>query len=337
MLVGSGVIKSIASGANYNIFAGKNVLVTGATGMIGSFFAETLWEVCQLQGTSPKRLDLSGRENNSSNLSYLLSKKDVEFRKLDFRNESEFRDYHIIIHAASPASPKNFDKSTEIDFINYGCLPNMISTHVEKFFFISTGEVYGNVDKLGILESDHINIDPLLKRSVYPLAKSKGEEIGLKLCVEKNVDFLCARLFHTFGPGIRRHDGRSFADFLYSVADGKFPMLNSPGNDIRSFQATSNAAHAFMRILQFAESSETFNVGDPVSMSIREFATLVSEIGGLFGKLFYNFDADLGFEASPNHKLVPNIDRLRNLGWFSVETLEENIRRTLRWIISQNN
>jgi dTDP-glucose 4,6-dehydratase len=156
-----------------------------------------------------------------------------------------------------------------------------------------------------------------------------GEETSKELCSAVKSHVNIVRLFHTFGPGVRRNDGRSFADFLYSAADGKIPKLHSDGTALRTFLFSADAVNAILAILTRGINLETYNVGSDMPISILDFAKRVSSIAGLKDEVLFDSTLPKGHIQSPNKALIPDLKKISNLGWRIQTSLDDSIEKTL--------
>lgn len=237
--------------------------------------------------------------------------------------------FDLVVHAASPASPAYHTDALAVFDSNVRLTQQTLDS-VEAggvFVFISTGEVYGPNAKSGASERD--NVDPQLvgPRSFYPLAKLVGESIATSRPDVRSVVF---RTFHTFGPGLGRYDGRSFADFLWGAAIQKEVRLNSDGSSIRSYLHISDFSAAILKAVTDGRVSGILNVGSPDPVSVLDFAIRVSDISG--ARLVSSVPEFESHLPSPINALVPNVSKLEKLGWKRVRTFDDAIVDTLEWI-----
>lgn len=197
-------------------------------------------------------------------------------------------------------------------------------SEIRKIVFISSGEVYG---ALPPDEDQEIpNFDLSVKRNWYPAAKMAGE----KLLGEFPASIATSiRLFHTFGPGVKEDDGRSFADFLWAAARGKDIILKSNGLQERSYLYIPDAIEGIFRILEQVNNTEPiFNLGSEKKSTVLSLAEMVSQKTDT--NLRFEFTEE--FEHSPNHSLLPNTAKLKSLGWNANYDLSFAIDKTLQWI-----
>ncbi len=328
-------LELIVNKCNFSIFEQKKVLITGGTGMVGSYLAEAIIRGAEAQDVKITEMKITGktyapesvkRFSKYSNVNVSIDLLDDPIKNCSFQ---------IVFHLASPASPTQYKDYETLLHVNSDCLLNIIRGNTEKFIFVSTGEVYGN--RSGSLSEDNVGIfDAKSPRDWYPLAKLKGEEISTKLCADFKSELNIVRLFHTFGPGVRENDGRSFADFLHASAVGKYPKLYSDGSALRTFLFSADAIIAMLGVLERGENMKTYNIGSDTPISILDFARKVSEIAGLQGRVLIEPAFRKGLIESPNRVIIPDLSRINELGWKSRNSLDEAIRNTLNYIKSHS-
>jgi nucleoside-diphosphate-sugar epimerase len=194
--------------------------------------------------------------------------------------------------------------------------------------FLSTSEVYGSSMSLPIKEDQVGEIDIGISRSIYPTTKLQTELLIQDLSQTFGNRFNIFRVFHTFGPGMRHDDMRSFSSFLWSVSKGNVPRLRTSGTQIRSYLY---ALDFVVAILDYPISNSVINVGSPKPISVGRFAELACVLGGLDEGPIFEQSQEL-FLSSPNNFLVPDVVKLSNNGWSPTVDIESAITRTLAWM-----
>lgn len=321
--------------SRFNHFHGKRILITGGTGMIGSYLTEAIVRGCEIEGFKPSSIFITGNSSVPSRRIKFEKLKFVDVVKYNAQNRTinEGR-FDYVIHLASPASPKNFLNLESLKFINADCLDDLFQICTTKFIYMSSGEVYGN----SIIKSEETVLpkfdDFNVRRNWYPYSKIVGEQKCNELSASFKVDTAAVRLFHTFGPGIKAEDGRSFADFLYEVSYGKRPKLKSDGSDIRTFLYILDAIIAILLILEKSSNKSIYNVGGDSPLSILEFAKKISLIAGMGGETDRMLAVEKDYAPSPFYSAIPNISKISALGWEPKVNLDEAIKKTLEYIKS---
>jgi len=331
MLLTTAEVASVSRRISLEPLHNKRIAITGGTGMVGSYLVEALCRSFEIQGVEPLEIRIISGSMNFSSISHLRNYKYLIFHDQPLERVTKLNGFQILIHAASPASPTQYPSFESLSAINSGALSKLMSQDIEKTLFISSGEVYGSEAPNPIDEEYKGIIDAKIARSSYPLAKLEAEEVGSQVCSELGADFRIARLFHSFGPGMRENDGRSFADFLWRAAEGAKPVLRSPGSDIRTFLYLEDTIIALLIVLLHDQTLGAINVGSEVPFSILEFAKRVSWLSGNQGDLEFDFE-QTHYIHSANKVIVPKTSRLCELGWRQEIDLDAAIIKTLAWI-----
>ena len=314
---------------DWELLEGRKVLITGATGMVGSWLTTAILMGAQSGKISEIQVDALVHSGNITNLRAFRENKNLQLINSEKLFQNKSQDYDLVIHAASPASPQFFRNRDTLFNINVGFLQKLVeySKSIPEVIYFSTGEVYGagHTEKVSEVSDCRINLE--LERSMYPLAKLEAEKFLIKISTEENFKFSIFRLFHTFGPGMRIGDGRSFADFIWDGALHKKPRLYSLGTQIRSFLYLEDMVAA---VLGIKRDNSIMNLGSEFPVSIKEFASIVSEESGLSGELDYSKD-NSKFHASPNDLLLPDITLIKSKGWNQKIPVRTGISRSIEW------
>lgn len=298
--------------------------------MVGSYLLECLCFGFERLGISPKELRIFSGSLNYNHLSHLNFFNFLEFHREPLLTIPNMSGYDFLIHAASPASPTKYPNLENLLEINAKILHKLVSAGMQKALFISAGEVYGPNSPSPVREDFIGQIDPSHSRSAYPIAKLEAEKALVELGDKYSIKTNSVRLFHTFGPGVQRNDGRSFADFIWSVTDNRIPKLHSKGQDIRTFLDLRDTVVGLLTILEKGKDKERYNLGGKNPITILDFAKKVSLLSGLKGEIEI-IESKKSYIHSPNHTIYPSVSKLENLGWKQEIDLDEMIVRTLSW------
>lgn len=320
-------------------FAGTTVLVTGANGILPAYIVETL-------------LYLNERHNIPVRILGLVRSKDRAMRR--FSNQIRNKNLHLlvqdvcdpvevggpvdfIIHAAGQASPKYFGAdpvgTLKANIIGtYNLLELAREKRCKSFLYFSSGEVYGNVNHSPISETDYGYVDPMALRSCYAESKRMGETMCVSWFHQHGVPVRIVRPFHTYGPGMSLTDGRVFADFVANVVERQNIVLKSSGDAIRAFCYLADATVGFFTVLFKGVNAEAYNIGsDTCEISIRDLAEVMVNLFPEYGLcvVWENNKQPTGYLQSRVNKVVPDITKVRALGWAPVFSIEEGFRRTV--------
>ena len=313
--------------------SGMNILVTGASGLIGSCLVDLLMNAPQRDF----QVYAAGRDRQRLSFRFRKYSEDSSFHLLihdvaDPLNADLLFDY--VIHAAGYGAPFYFSNNpVEVmkaplfgvaHLLEYG-----MNHHLKRFLFVSSGEVYGTGPDRKKRENDYGIVDPLNIRSCYPSAKLAAETLAICYSVEFGVDVVIARPCHVFGPFFSERDDRVYAQFLRNALNGEDLELKSSGLQLRSWCYVVDCASALIQILLKGESGQAYNVADnQANCSIKELADMISEISGLRTKT-PSVSADNPNLASPLQATF-DTTRLESLGWRPLPgSLREKLMHTL--------
>lgn len=267
---------------------GCTILVTGATGLIGSMIVRSLIQfshishktlrVFALVRSIKKAQDVFGKLLDDGTLQLIVG--DINY-PLQLPNE-----IHYIIHGASTTSSAYFvQHPTQTIFTAIDGTRNILNLakekNVRKVVYLSSLEVYGIPchNSMYITERDYGYIDPLQVRSSYSESKRMAECICASFFKEHGVPVTIARLSQTFGAGVSYHDQRVFAEFARCAIEKRDIVLHTNGNTVRNYCYISDAVSAIFHLMLLGAPGEAYNVSNMHStISIRDMAQLVCDL-----------------------------------------------------------
>lgn len=311
-------------------------MITGATGMVGGYLARSLIESSSEYGMGPAKIILLGRQSPRwDSLLYQMEEHPlVEFHKADVAAlPNNIPKVDLCIHAASPSAPAIFQSDPVETFkTNVNGLQNLVEgpqfSSGSKFLLVSSGEIYGFQKDHHVSEEYLGSVSPTDPRSIYAESKRAAESLLIAYGNTFKFDATIARLFHTFGPGVRESDTRIFGSLLWNAAKGNPLNIRSDGTAVRSFLDLSDAVRGLIDVVNHGLSGSAYNIGSPVGIRIREFVELIQE-------LFPTNHPEIKFDTLPpidNYAVLPAVDKLSALGWSPSVPLHETITRTVGWI-----
>lgn len=309
-----------------------NILVTGATGLIGSTLVEAL-----LARKQHYNIYATGRneERAQRQLSHIWNDPRLHFLQYDVTSPLLADvDFHYIIHAASDASPAAFANTpVEVMKANFMGVCNLLDygRHhgLRRMLYVSSGEVYGEGDGRVFTEDYSGYVNPTKARSCYPQSKRASETLCASYAAEYGIETVIARPCHTYGPGFTPADNRVYAQFIRNVLQGNDIVMKSDGSQFRSWCYVADCASALLYILLKGMSGEAYNIADEQSnISIRQLAEMVAEIAHrkVVIELPSNVEA-AGFNVVT--KSVYDTTKLQALGWIIKGSMQEKMQRTI--------
>ena len=304
----------------------NTILITGAQGMLGHGLAVAIIALNNIETVNKFQIILSSRQWSDSSTKFWKNYKNYKLiNNEEIPNIKQQID--LVIHTASPSNITQIKSFEELEWANLGLLREILKLHPQKVVYISTGEVYGGGknDEESVLSG----FSKSRIRDWYPMTKLAAEDELSAFQRKHEIEVCVIRLFHTFGPGVKQNDGRSFADVLWGATLRNEISLKSKGDQVRSFLYLSDALDGIMNVAFIKRPGlNVVNLGSAIPTSILEFAKIAAEITG--SKI--SFESAETFPHSPNKTIVPCVDRLSLLGWSQRVTLENGIRRTINWI-----
>lgn len=313
---------------------GKSVLITGATGLIGSALVDLL--------TSLKisRLQIYAAGRNAVCAEKFFSKYKnnscFHFLKFDVTKQYSFDEkFDFIIDSAGASSPLLYSqKPVEVMESNILGVKNLLDYGKEhglkKFVYVSSGEIYGEGDGRVFTEDYSGYVNPLNPRSCYPVAKRAAETFCVSYAKEYGVDVSIARPCHVYGPNFTESDNRVYAQFIRNVLDGENIVLKSKGEQFRSWIYVDDCVVALLYILLKGKNCEAYNIANSESnLTIRELAEIIARQSGR--KIVFDIPDDgFGGVTTPVTKAVFSTEKLEALGWKAQIGIVEGIRRTIK-------
>ncbi len=319
----------------------SNVLITGASGMVGGYMMRTL---CRLNETQNYGISIYALVRHPEKIPYdLRTSVNVIQQSVIDTIDSE-ANFDFVIHAASPASPLIM-KDDPVGTITantigtYNTLEAARKGSGKGYLFISSREIYGQpYENQRVFSEDTYGfVDPLSVRSCYPEGKKAAETMCVCYKEQYGINVKIARLAHTFGPGMSVNDGRVQADFLRNVINNHDIVLKSDGSAVRTYTYIADAVLALFYILLKSD-EVVYNISSEEStVSIRELAEAMA---GAYPernlKLVFDIPEDTRNQGTAPFTMgILSSDRIKALGWKPMYTLEEGIRRTVRYLESE--
>ena len=306
--------------------AKKNVLITGGAGFIGSHLAELFLK----KGYGVICMDnlITGKVENIKRLIKDGGFKFVKHNVAEYINVKGPIDY--ILHFASPASPVDYLKYP-IQTLKVGSLGTHNALGLAKmkkaiFLLASTSEVYGDPLVNPQTESYWGNVNCIGPRGVYDEAKRFAESITMAYHRVHKVDTKIVRIFNTYGPRVRKEDGRAIPNFINQAIKNRPITLYGDGSQTRSFCYISDLVDGIYKLLLSGE-HDPVNIGNPNEMSLFELANTIIKLTGSNSKITYK-----GLPIDDPKVRCPDISKANKiLAWKPKVGLEEGLIKTIAY------
>ena len=304
----------------------ERILITGGAGFIGSHLCEYLLE---------KEYYVICMDNfitgNKGNVSHLKDSENFEIVNHDITKYIDIKgELDYILHFASPASPIDYLK-LPIQTLKVGSLGThnalgLAKKKKSKFLLASTSEVYGDPLINPQPETYWGNVNPIGPRGVYDEAKRFAEAMTMAYHRVHKIDTRIVRIFNTYGPRMRRNDGRVVPNFITQALKNEPITVYGDGKQTRSFCYISDLIHGIYRLM-LSDENEPVNLGNPEETTILEFANLVKEITKSDSKIIFK---ELPVDDPRVRR--PDISKARQvLEWEPWVGLENGLKETIEW------
>lgn len=320
--------------------AGSTILVTGATGLIGSILIKSLLCCNRLKNTDIKIKALARSEKKAKSVfGRLLTLDNLEMIYGDITEDIVAPgkvDY--IIHGASVTNSKLM-VTEPVDTIRttmdgtFSVLKLADEKKVKGMVYLSSMEAFGSPDPSleKVTEKDLGYIDCLNVRSCYSEGKRMAECLCACYAHQYGVPVKIARLAQTFGAGVSYNETRVFAQFARSFIEGKNIVLHTKGESTGNYCYTADCIRALLFILTAGNAGEAYTVVNPeTTITIGDMACMISDMSGGRIKTVFDIPEDaLKYGYAPTVKMHLSADKLMSLGWKPTYDLQQMYKRLI--------
>lgn len=331
---------------NWEVFKDKNILITGATGMIGSFLVDVLMNknINELLNCTVIAVGRNLKKAELRFKSYFTHKNFI-FYERDINDKillSEIDQIHFILHAASNTHPKAYSNdpigtiSTNV-IATKNLLDLAVEKNCERFVFLSSVEVYGenrrDVDKFKEDYCGYIDCNTL--RAGYPESKRVGESLCQAYISQKGLDVVIPRLSRVFGPSMLLNDSKALSQFILKAVNNEDIVLKSEGTQFYSYMYVGDAVSSIIKIIIDGTSGNAYNVTNPeFDITLKDLATLVAKT--VEKKVVFEIpEINEAKGYSKATKAILDIDKIeQEVQWYPIFSLEYCINNTITIIRS---
>ena len=317
---------------------GKSILVTGATGLIGSAVCDVLVSLNR-EEKYEMHLLFAGRNKEALEKRFEEYKETQDYTFVQYdatlseQKEQIKADY--VIHGASNADPARISKEpVETMLANIQGLCSLIAAldkdMLKRVLYVSSSEVYGVNEKQEPYKEDQLGfVDILNPRSSYPSSKRAAETMCVAYSEEYGIDTVIVRPGHIYGPTVKESDSRVPALFSRMAVRGEDIVMKSKGEQLRSYTHVLDCASAILAVLIKGENKQAYNISASQSIvTIKEMAEAVAKAGNV--KIIF----DLPTEAeTKSYSGIPcsalNSDKIEALGWKARFNMEDGAKQTV--------
>ena len=321
----------------------KSLLLTGATGLIGTMLVDVLMyknfnDDLNLKIYAASRNEKSAKERFED----YLNEKNLKFIRMNV-NEPINLDFKVdyIIHAASNTHPVLYASDPVGSIMSnilgtYNLLEYAKRSEIERFIFLSTVEVYGQaLNDNDIFDENYcgyINCNSM--RAGYPEGKRAGEALCNAYISNYNIDVVIPRLSRVYGATMRLDDSKAMSQFIMNGVRRENIVLNSKGLPQFSYCYSTDAVNGIFYCLFNGKCGEAYNIADSSEiLSLREIAEYIAQLADK--KVIFELPDET--QAKGFSKVVRGVmsnDKLKNLGWLPHDDTRSGIKKTIEILSS---
>jgi dTDP-glucose 4,6-dehydratase len=307
----------------------RQAVITGGAGFLGSHLCERLLGA----GAAVACLD-NFATSSPGNVAHLLGRPG--FRLVDWdvtRPLPVPGPVDLVLHFASAASPVDYLR-LPIETLETGAVGtrnalNLAEEKNARFVLASTSEVYGDPRQHPQSEDYWGNVNPVGPRSVYDEAKRYAEALTTAYRSSRRADTAIVRIFNTYGPRMRPHDGRAIPTFIRQALAGEPLTVAGDGSQTRSVCYVDDTVAGILA-LAGSDFAGPVNIGGSQELTVLQLAETIRDLAGSASPVeFVPRPADDPSVRCPDTSLAR-----RRLGWHPVVALEAGLRRTIDWFAS---
>lgn len=303
------------------------ILVAGGAGFIGRSMCS------RLLGRGDEVVCVDSLVTGSvGNVKDFQGESGYTFVEADISSLSDFDAGHLdaVVNLACPASPADFvPLSLEIMETGSRGVVNLLDLCVRtgaRFLQASTSEVYGDPAVHPQPESYWGNVNPNGLRSVYDEAKRFGEALTMAYQRRHGIEVRVARIFNTYGPGMRPDDGRVVSNFAMQALRGEPLTVYGDGTQTRSLCFVEDEVTGLLALLE-SDIATPVNIGNDDERTVAEIAALIIEVAGSESEVVH-----LPLPADDPMQRRPDLTIARSkLGWEPSTPLREGLVHTVEW------
>ena len=330
----------IATDLPWKKMKNKSILISGASGLIGSCLIDALMKTNTEQNLNCNIYALGrNAERAHSRFDYCWSNEYFHFFSCDINNPIAIPgidriDY--ILHLASNTHPLAYANDpigtiTANIFGTYQLLEFATTHYTERFVLASSNEIYGENrgDQERFDETYCGYIDSNTMRAGYPESKRCAEALCQAYIRQKNVDTVIARFTRTYGPTMQMTDSKAISQFIKKGLNREDIVLKSEGTQFYSYTYVSDAVTGLLTILLCGNKGEAYNIADEKSdIMLKDLAGQIAEIAGT--KVIFELPDDVeraGYSKATKARLDGS--KLQELGWKASYSMQEGLEETL--------
>lgn len=330
----------------WELLKNKSILLSGATGLIGSFFIDVIMTLNQIKKLQCNIYAIGRNKERAlkrfSQYSYTNFFHFIQHDINDNIDNINLNKVDYVIHLASNTHPIAYSEFP-IETIKTNIIGTMnmldfaYKHNAIRCLFASSNEIYGE-NKRDIEEFDESYcgyIDCNTLRAGYTESKRCGEALCQAYIKQKGMDITIARFTRSYGPTLLESDTKALSQFLKNALNKEDIILKSKGEQYYSFTYVADAVSGLLTILLCGKNGEAYNISNKASnITLKELAYLIANLSKVSVKFDLPSQSEiLGFSKAT--KAILNNSKLLEIGWIPQYDIKKGISRTLN-ILQKN-
>ncbi|WP_326701164.1 GDP-mannose 4,6-dehydratase [Streptomyces sp. NBC_01754] len=307
----------------------RRALVTGGAGFLGSHLCERL-----LDGGAEVDCADNLSSGSARNVAHLVGRPAFRFLNRDVSDPACVQEltgpYDLVLHFACPASPADYLRmpleTLDVGSLGTRNLLGVAERDGARLLLASTSEVYGDPLVHPQREDYWGNVNPVGPRSVYDESKRFSEALVTAHAGTRGTDAGIVRLFNTYGPRMRAHDGRAVPTFICQALAGEPLTIAGDGSQTRSLCYVDDTLDGVLRVAA-SRSVRPVNIGGSDETTVREIARRIVKLTNSGSRIdFVDRPVDDPERRRPDTTLVREM-----FGWEPGVSWEEGLERTIAY------
>lgn len=317
----------------------KRVLISGATGLIGSFFVDVILEKNKTGLNSTVYALGRSEEKARGRFGTHFADPELVFIPYDIKKpfvRDDLGTIDHVLHLASNTHPLQYSTdpigTITTNIIGVMNMLDFAVTHnASRFVFASSNEVYGeNRGDVEFFDEKYCGyIDSNTLRAGYPESKRCGEALCQAYIAQKGLDIVIPRFTRSYGPTMLMSDTKAISQFIRKGIAGEDIVLKSAGTQYYSYQYVADSVSGLLWIMLSGESGEVYNIADERSdIMLKDLAEIIAGINGR--KVVFELPDSVeaaGYSTATKARLDGR--KLKALGWEPKYDIYSGIQRTI--------